>query len=266
MRYWPPFPKRTIADLLDQGAEQFLVVPAYPHYAGATTGSTLQFVREGIESLAPAATVREVIDWHMLPGYLEALAEPVTAAITDWITEQHDPRECALLYVAHSLPEKFIEQGDPYLDLVSASVEEAHRMVTAAVTERVDTDLAANRSSLAVPGFMANLASQNDGSEPRLVFQSKVGPIKWLGPEITAEVDRLAAKGCRRLFVQPVSFTCEHIETLHELDIQLKEHVSDLGFEDFARGPALNLHSGWLDSMASELIATAFEPKVSAHV
>ena len=55
MRYWHPFPRETVAELLDQGAEQFLVVPAYPQYACATTGSTLKFVREGLASLAPEA-------------------------------------------------------------------------------------------------------------------------------------------------------------------------------------------------------------------
>ena len=55
------------------------------------------------------------------------------------------------------------------------------------------------------------------GKQPMVAFQSRVGPIKWLEPNIEAETRRLAAAGCRRLFVQPVSFTCEHIETLLEL-------------------------------------------------
>ncbi len=254
MRYWSPLPMEAVAQLLDQGVEQFLVVPAYPQFASATTGSTLEFVRLGIKALAPEAAVREVSGWHLLPGYLEAMAEPVASAVADWMDGKIDPAECAVLYVAHSLPEKFVERGDPYPDLVSASVEGAHRLVKAAVANRNGMD------------FLARMASQDSGPGPCLVYQSKVGPIKWLGPEITEEVTRLAAAGCRHLFVQPVSFTCEHVETLHELDIELKTHASGLGIGDFARGPALNLNPGWLDSMADELAASTFEPKTGAHV
>jgi ferrochelatase len=102
--------------------------------------------------------------------------------------------------------------------------------------------------------------------QPRLVFQSKVGPIRWLGPLITAEVPRLAAAGCRRLFVQPVSFTCEHIETLHELDIELNEQAGQLGIAEFRRGPALNLAPVWLDSLAEALAARAFPAEVRTDV
>ena len=179
------------------------------------------------------------------------MAEPVAATVSAWAEEQADPQECALLYVAHSLPEKFIDRGDPYLDQVTATVAAAHRITA--------TCLAGGEEQQ----FLAALAS---GPDARLVFQSKVGPVKWLGPEITAEVERLAAGGCRRLFVQPISFTCEHVETLHELDIELKADAVKLGIDDFARGPALNLHPDWLESLATELAAAVFEPEVGAHV
>lgn len=242
MRYWHPFPDQTVRELLDQGAEQFLVVPAYPQYACATTGSTLRFVRDSIEKLAPDAPVHDVHDWHALPGYLDAISEPAAAAVRRWATGNVDPAQCALLYVAHSLPEKFIAQGDPYLDQVTATVAGAHERVEAALDQ-------AGRELLSGLG---------SGPGPRLTFQSKVGPIKWLGPEITAEIGRLAAAGVRRVFVQPISFTCEHVETLHELDIELKADVAKLGIDEFARGAALNRHAGWLDSLAELLTAAAF--------
>lgn len=250
MRYWHPFPGQTAAELIARGAEQFLVVPAYPQYACATTGSTLKFVREGIEQHAPDAVIHDVMDWHLLPGYVQAIAEPAIDAVRGWIAEGADPRECALLYVAHSLPQKFVDQGDPYLDQVTAGVRAAHARLHEALDDREGRHF---------------LAALGCGSGPALVFQSKVGPIKWLGPEITAEIGRLAGMECRRVFVQPVSFTCEHVETLHELDIELKEDVAALGVTDFARGAALNLNTGWLDSLAGELARTAFVPQERAH-
>lgn len=250
MRYWHPFPLQTVRDLLDKGAEQWLVVPAYPQYACATTGSTLKFVRDSIETLAPGTPVHDVHDWHALPGYLDALSEPVAAAIRRWATVGVDPAECALLYVAHSLPEKFIQQGDPYLDQVTATVAGAHERATAGLDDE-------GRA------FVGGLGA---GTEPHLTYQSKVGPIQWLGPEITQEIERLAGGGVRRVFVQPVSFTCEHVETLHELDIELKEDVAAFGIEDFARGAALNLHPGWLDSLAGLLVAKAFTQEFRKEV
>jgi protoporphyrin/coproporphyrin ferrochelatase len=254
MRYWHPFPEETVGELLAMGAEQFLVVPAYPQYACATTGSTLKFVQEGITALAPDAAVYLVNDWHLLPGYVQAVADPAIAALSAWVSEGLDPRECALVYVAHSLPEKFIDQGDPYFDQVTATVQAAHKIIESTLASREEQH------------FLAGLPHPGDEPGPLLTFQSKVGPIKWLGPEITDEVQRLATAGCRRLFVQPVSFTCEHVETLHELDIELKADTAAMGVEDFARGDALNLNSGWLDSLAAELLLSAFAPEVEAHV
>ena len=243
MRYWHPFPEQCVRELLDCGAEQFLVVPAYPQYACATTGSTLKFVRDSIEALAPGSPVHDVHDWHLLLGYLDALVEPSAAAIRRWSTVGVEPRECALLYVAHSLPEKFVQQGDPYLDQVTATVNAVHESVSAPLADREGQH------------FLAALGS---GQEPSLVFQSKVGPIKWLGPEITEEIERLAGIGIRRVFVQPISFTCEHVETLHELDVELKEDIAAFGIDDYARGAALNLNAGWLDSLADHLATSCF--------
>ena len=246
MRYWNPFPKETVAALMDNGAQQFLIVPAYPQYSGATNGSTLGFVLDALRRLAPDAKIYVLADWHLLPGYVEALAQPVIERLSHWANDGLDPNECALLYVAHSLPESFIRKGDPYLDRTRATIGAVHDRVTRAL-------------EAARPSWLADITG---GTEPRLVFQSKVGPIRWLGPQIDEEVPRLAAAGCRRLMVQPVSFTCEHIETLLELDIELKEQALNEGVVEFQRGAALNLNPTWLDSLASHLADVAFSAEV----
>ncbi len=248
MRYWHPYPDQTVAELTGVGAQQFLVVPAYPQFSWATNGSTLDFVLEGLAREAPAAPVYIIADWHLLDGYLDALAQPVIETLTAWAREDRDPRQCGLLYVAHSLPERFIRQGDPYLDRTRETVEAIHRLVA-------DKLRAADLGP-----WLAAL--QAGGHAPRLVFQSKVGPIAWLGPEIADETPRLAAQGVRSLCVQPVSFTCEHVETLLELDIELRARTEQAGIGDFVRGPALNLNSTWLDSLADRLALDAFSPEM----
>ena len=247
MRYWHPFPGETVAELMGAGARQFLLVPTYPQYSGATNGSTILFVMAALEKIVPDAAVYVVTDWHLLPGFIEALARPVVAQLTRRVDEGVDPGECALLYVAHSLPESFIRKGDPYLEKTQATVNAVHELVVKA---------------LGAAENAAWLDRVAGGPKPRLCFQSKVGPIAWLGPHIDEEVIRLANSGTRHLLVQPVSFTCEHIEPLLDIDIELKAQALNLGIEDFQRGAALNLNEIWLDSLADHLIDEAFSVEV----
>ncbi len=246
MRYWAPWPDETVMELRARGARQFLVVPTYPQYSRATNGSTLGFVVESLKRLSPDAPVHVVPDWHLLDGFIAALAAPIIDALTAWTESGAAAGSTALLYVAHSLPRKLIDAGDPYVDQTRATVRAVHARVTDHLTAAGNAD------------WLADLAG---GPDPLLAFQSRVGPIRWVGPEITSEVMRLAGSGCRRLHIQPVSFTCEHIETLMELDIELKRKAAKAGVEDFRRGPALNVDPVWLASLTTHLIDNAFARK-----
>lgn len=248
MRYWRPFPNETIARLLDAGVSQFLIVPMYPQFSAATNGSTIDYVLESARRLAPEVPVHVVADWHLLSGFLDALAAPAAAQLATWAAAGADPGESALLYVAHSLPYSFIRRGDCYEERTRATVAAVHARVTAALARAGHGDW----QSLLMAG----------GRAPALTYQSRVGPVKWLEPNVEAETKRLAGQGCRRLFVQPVSFTCEHIETLLELDIELKETAGKAGLHGFARGAALNDDATWLDSLAAHLAAAAFTGEV----
>lgn len=245
MRYWHPMPERTVTELKAAGAAQYLVVPTYPQYSDATNGSTLEFVLDSLRREHPEAAVHVISSWELLPGFVSALAAGSASLLEAWTDE--DPAACALLFVAHSLPQKFVDQGDPYLSQTRATV--------AAVHAELQTLLYAHADWLdSMPG----------GAAPLLAFQSRVGPIKWVGPDVVDETVRLAAAGCRRLHVQPVSFTCEHIETLHELDIELKELAESHGVVAFSRGPALNLDESWLGSLTELMVRSAYpSPEVA---
>ncbi len=252
MRYWDPYPEQTAAELMGSGAQQFLLVPMYPQFSWATNGSTLDFVLAGLQRVAPEAPVHVVPDWHLLPGYIEALARPVIRNLSIWARADVDPRQAGLFYVAHSLPESFVKKGDPYLARTRETVHAVHEVVSRVL-----------QAAEFGPWLDVLLAG---GREPKLVFQSKVGPVKWVGPEIAEETPRLAREGLRSLFVQPVSFTCEHIETLLELGIDLKDTAHAAGIVDFRRGPALNLNRVWLDDLATHLVQDAFLPEVGRLV
>ncbi len=244
MRYWRPFPDETVARLMRGGAEQYIVVPMYPQFSAATNGSTLDFVLDSLKRITPTSPVHVVADWHLLPGFIDALAAPAAAHLLEWAKAGEDPKASALLYVAHSLPYSFIQRGDCYEERTLATVAAVHAKVTAAL------DAAGYREWRR--GLMAG------GDTPSVTFQSRVGPVRWLEPNVEAETKRIAGAGCRRLFVQPVSFTCEHIETLLELDVELRETAEKAGLHGFARGAALNEDAGWLDSLAAHLAAAAF--------
>jgi ferrochelatase len=244
MRYWHPFPDEAVARLLERGVDQFLVVPTYPQYSDSTGGSTLDFVADSLERLAPGRPRHLLANWHTLPGYLDDLARPVIRTLLGWAEASVDPGNCALIYAAHSMPLSFIKKGDPYEKLTRETVAAVHRRV---------------RGALAEAGHGPWLEGFLSDPEWPLAYQSKVGPIEWLGPDVEKETVRLAEAGCRQLMVQPVSFVCEHIETLMELDIELKEEAEKAGVREFQRGPALNLQNGWLDSLSAELQHCAFQ-------
>jgi len=250
MRYWRPFPADAFTDLENRGAEQYLVVPTYPQYSCATNGATLGYVLEGLKQVAPGKPVHVVPEWHLQAGFVAALAAPAAAVLQGWADAGVDPAACALVYAAHSLPQRMVDGGDPYPGQIAATVDAVHGLVT---------------GRLAALGRADWLARAAGGPAPLVAFQSRVGPIKWLGPELVTTVKALAAAGCRHLCVQPVSFTCEHIETLMELDIELREDAEKAGVEEFRRGAALNLDETWLRSMADELADRAFGAEVTAH-
>ncbi len=151
--------------------------------------------------------------------------------------EDRDPAKCALVFTAHSLPERFHRHGDAYVRQTRATVAVVHRRLARRWTL---TDLAAG------------------GTEPLLVFQSKVGPVKWTGPPTEETCLDLARRGVEHLAVVPVSFNCEHIETIDELDRELADEVHEAGVATFQRTPALNLDRGWLQSLAGRLAFRAF--------
>lgn len=122
-----------------------------------------------------------------------------------------------VLFCAHGLPARLVERGDPYRRQVEQTV--------AALAERLQV-------------------------EPRLAFQSRVGRLAWLRPYLDEEVERLARQGVKSLLVVPVSFVCENLETLHELDVELRELAERRGIEHFARVAVPATHAGFMAGLA----------------
>ncbi len=177
MRYFRPTTEQAIRQAYEDGCRQLLFVPMYPQYCRATTGSSFMQAEEILEGYDDVEAVW-VRDYHDNEDYVTLLREYISGNIAGDET---------LLFSAHSIPQSFVDDGDPYVDQVKKT---------------------------------AKMAA--DGREYFLSFQSRSGPVAWVGPDTVDETKRLTAEG-RKLFVVPISFVCDHIETLYEIDIELRE-------------------------------------------
>ncbi len=211
MRYCPPRVDGALSRLRDRGAEQLVALPLYPHFSSATTGSSFKDLDRALHDLEYQVPLSKVESFHDQPTYLDALAETVVQGL------EQAGSGATVIFSAHSLPVSFIQGGDPYQDHVEATV--------AGVVERLALD------------------------DWHLGYQSRSGPVEWLGPNTIELTDRLIQEGHKRLLFVPVSFVSDHIETLHELDIQLRKHCLEGGAEIFARAPALGTSPRFIQAL-----------------
>ena len=200
MRYWNPFLEDVVREIHGHGIRRLLVVSLYPHYSVATTGSSLSHLRK-ILAAYPGITIHAVESWYDNPRYIDALAMQIRQGLETFGTKSGAGtpvrvQDIHLLFSAHSLPVKFIEEGDPYVEHIMGTIH--------AVAEKVS-----------VPWSLS--------------YQSKSGPVAWLEPSTEQMLEELARKGVKNLLVVPISFVSDHIETLYEIDMLYKNMASDLG-------------------------------------
>jgi ferrochelatase len=217
MRYWAPRADAAVRQLRADGIEQAVVLSLYPHYTGATTGSSLNDFARAVRRHHPQLRYTVIREWYAWPGYLDALANRVREGLEKFHEMTRD--EVTILFSAHALPQKFIERGDPYLEHVQATVQ----------------------------GVMARLDPQQPWA---LAFQSRSGPVKWMEPDTVAELDRLGAERVPGVLIVPVSFVSDHIETLQEIDFEYRLHAEKVGIPRFERAPSLNDHADFVNALA----------------
>jgi len=202
MRYWYPDTLEAISTLQSAPYDELVLLPLYPHFSFATTGSSL---KEWNRLYKPQVPVHLVDHFYDHPDYIAAIVDRVNGVLQ----QLSNPDEVHLLFSAHGLPLTLVEKGDPYPIQIQETVQLVMQL-----------------------GSWLNPHS--------LGFQSKVGPQKWLQPSLDETIDKLAQSGVKRLLVIPISFLTEHIETLHEINIEAREHAESRGIAEFHMMPALN--------------------------
>jgi ferrochelatase len=213
-RYAAPRAAGMMRALKARGIRRLLPVTLYPHDCRGTTGSSLSELSREAQA-AGLELLPGVLHYATDPLYLDSLAEPLEAAL-------REVPGATVVFSAHSLPAKAIEAGDPYQREITATVD--------ALKARLGD----------IPGGRL------------LAYQSKVGPIRWLEPELGAVLKTLSGKD---LIIVPVSFVSEHIETLHELDILFRDVARKAGVRSYRRLPAPGVHPAFIRCLAERTLA-----------
>ncbi|MBI4418824.1 MAG: ferrochelatase [Ignavibacteriales bacterium] len=207
MRYWHPMTKEAIETLKRERIDEILLLPLYPQFSRATTYSSVNEWRREITRLAFHVPARLICCYPNHPKYISALVRNIRRTMDRF--GETDPASIDLVFSAHGVPVEFIRKGDPY----QLQIEETVRCVV----------------------------REGAWKSPHTIcYQSKVGPARWLEPSLTKTIRTLAAAGRKNLLIVPIAFVTEHIETLHEINIEAREVARELGIERFEMTPALN--------------------------
>jgi protoporphyrin/coproporphyrin ferrochelatase len=218
MRYWKPFTEDAVRELKKGGISDIILLPLYPHYSVSTTGSSMnEWNRVAKSEHIENWNVELVREYSTHPDYIEAFAARIHEGLNRFPQEKRN--SVHLLFSAHGTPVKLVRRGDPYKYQIEDTVKAILR---------------------------AGKYTQNHS----LCFQSRVGPEKWLEPFTNATVERLAKEGIQNMLVIPVAFVSEHIETLFELNVEVREIAEQNGVEQFEVMPALNDHPKYIDALA----------------
>ena len=218
MRYWHPFTSEAIARLHQAQCTEAVLLPLYPHYSMTTTGSSLNEWNRLFQADVP---VHVVENFYTNDLYLDALVAKIEEALARF----PHPEEAELVFSAHSVPLSVIHKGDPY----QCQIEDTVRLLM----ER---------------GGWPN--------HHRLCYQSKVGASKWLQPSLHNTLRTVAAEGRRSVFIVPISFVSDHVETLGEIDHEARAEAVKLGIKQFEMTSGLNDSPKFIAALA-DLVMTS---------
>ena len=196
MKHWTPRIHTALEELEQAGVDQVVGLVLAPHYSRIGTGGYQARVDRALAESKRQVSLDFIQSWFALPGYLEAVAENVQTALRAF----PDAATATVVFTAHSLPSRILDEGDPYRDQLLQSSELIARLVPARE-------------------WRFSFQSQSHTGEP------------WLGPDLLDTLAELAASGRRRVVVAPVGFIADHLEILYDIDIEAREKARDLGIE-----------------------------------
>ncbi|SDH59440.1 ferrochelatase [Roseospirillum parvum] len=218
MRYWHPLVPEAVRAVQAFDPDHVVLLPLYPQYSTSTTESSFAAWHKYARRAGLAPPTQEICCYPINDGWLEAQASLITTTIEDMRRRDGTDKPFRVLFSAHGLPKKVIERGDPY----QWQVEETARAVVGA---------------LDIPDL-----------DWTVCYQSRVGPLEWIGPSTEEEIARAGVDKVA-LIVVPIAFVSEHSETLVELDIEYGELAEASGVPAYYRVPAVGIDQRFIDGL-----------------
>ncbi|HWA41991.1 MAG TPA: ferrochelatase [Hypericibacter adhaerens] len=215
MRYWNPFAEETVREVQRFAPDRIVMLPLYPQFSTTTTASSFDdWARAAAKAglTVPMLTIR---DYPTEPGFIAA----VSRLTAERLPEARAAGSVKILFSAHGLPKKIVQAGDPYAEQVGSSVR--------AIAERLGLSL----------------------DDYEVCFQSRVGPLEWIGPYTDEEIVR-AAEARQSILLVPVAFVSEHSETLVELDIEYRHLAEKHGAPGYVRVPTVGTAPEFIAGLA----------------
>jgi ferrochelatase len=216
MRYWHPLSDDAARAVKDWHPDHIVLLPLYPQFSTTTTGSSLAAWHEAAQRVGLSLPTAALCCYPREAGFITAAATLIRQNLAQIPAEI----ACRVLFSAHGLPKKIVAAGDPYQYQVEATV-------------------AALRAALNVPDL-----------DSVICYQSRVGPLEWLGPATDKEIARAGAAGIA-LVVVPVAFVSEHAETLVELDVEYRHLAERSGVPVYRVVPTVGVESAFIAGLAA---------------
>lgn len=217
MRNWKPYIEDAVRKLTEDGAKRVVVVCLAPQNSRTSIGLYRSYLSKAVEKVAPALRVEFVENWHDHPGLIAAFREKISSALAK--SEAKAGRTVPLIFTAHSVPVKTIEEGDPY----ERQVKDTAQLVAQA---------------MGLKDYRVAFQSQGMTSEP------------WIGPTVESLIDELAGQGHRHVVLAPIGFVSDHVEILYDIDVVFREYGKQKGIS-VTRSESLNDSPLFIQALAS---------------
>jgi ferrochelatase len=212
MRYWRPFAEETVRAVAAAKPPQVVLLPLYPQYSTTTTASSLASWEAAARAAGLHAETRAICCFPAERGFVRAVTEAMREKLAAW--SGAPPR---VLFSAHGLPKKVIRRGDPY-------------------QWQAERTAGAIAAAAGVPDWV-------------VCYQSRVGPLEWIGPSTDAEIRR-AGQERKAVMVVPIAFVSEHSETLVEIDIEYRHLAEQAGVPVYVRVPTVSARAAFIEGLA----------------
>ncbi len=223
MRYWHPLAIDTAREVKAFNPDRIILLPLYPQFSTTTVRSSLQSWDKAAAQIGLDVPTNKICCYPFNDGFITASAKLIREKI------DAAPKGTRLLFSAHGLPEKIITDGDSY----QWQCEQTAQKIVAA---------------LDMPGL-----------DWQICYQSRVGPLKWIGPSTEEALEKAVQDGVGVL-VYPHAFVSEHVETLVEIEIEYREKAHEMGVAYFERVPTVGTHPDFIAGLAHETLAVAARP------